>query len=35
MAFSKVDFDLLWTGIIAGTLAYGAHRLQRRWMAAS
>ena len=35
LAFSKVDFDLLWTGIIAGTLAYGAHRLQRRWKAAS
>ena len=29
MAFAKVEFDLLWTGIIAGTIAYGAHRLQR------
>ncbi len=35
MAYSKVDFDLLWTGIIAGTVAYGAHRLQRRWRPAS
>jgi predicted branched-subunit amino acid permease len=35
LAFSKVDFDLLWTGIIAGTLAYGVHRAQRRWKAAS
>jgi predicted branched-subunit amino acid permease len=29
LAFGKVEFDLLWTGIIAGTLAYGAHRVQR------
>ena len=35
LAFSKVEFDLLWTGIIAGTLAYGAHRVQRSWKAAS
>lgn len=34
LAFSKVEFDLLWTGILAGTLAYGAHRVQRRWRAA-
>ena len=35
MAFSKVEFDLLWTGIIAGTVAYGAHRAQRHWRPAS
>lgn len=28
-AFSKIEFDLLWTGIIGGTLAYGVHRVQR------
>jgi predicted branched-subunit amino acid permease len=28
-AFSQIEFDLLWTGIIGGTLAYGLHRLQR------
>jgi predicted branched-subunit amino acid permease len=30
LAFAKVDFDLLWTGILAGTLAYGLHRLRAR-----
>ena len=35
LAFAKVEFDLLWTGILAGTLAYGAHRVQRRWKAAA
>jgi predicted branched-subunit amino acid permease len=34
LAFSKVEFDLLWTGIVAGTLAYGAHRVQRSRSAA-
>jgi predicted branched-subunit amino acid permease len=29
LALNHVPFDLLWTGIIAGTLAYGAHRVQR------
>ena len=29
LAFSKVDFDLLWTGLIAGSIAYGAHRVRR------
>jgi predicted branched-subunit amino acid permease len=29
LAFTKVDFDLLWTGILAGSLAYGLHRLRR------
>jgi predicted branched-subunit amino acid permease len=33
-AFAKVDFDLLWAGVIAGTLAYGAHHAQRRWKGA-
>lgn len=35
LAFGKVEFDLLWTGIIAGSIAYGAHRLQKRRRAAS
>jgi len=30
LAFSQVEFDLLWTGIIGGTLGYGLHRLRRR-----
>jgi predicted branched-subunit amino acid permease len=34
LAFSKVEFDLLWTGIVGGTLAYGVHRLQRMRSAA-
>jgi predicted branched-subunit amino acid permease len=29
LAFSRIEFDLLWTGVIGGTLAYGAHRLIR------
>jgi predicted branched-subunit amino acid permease len=29
LALSNVQFDLLWTGVIGGTLAYGLHRLQR------
>ncbi len=29
LAFAKVDFDLLWTGVIGGTLAYALHRLRR------
>ena len=28
-AYSKVEFDLLWAGIIAGTAAYAVHRMQR------
>ena len=35
LAFSQVEFDLLWTGIIGGTLAYGLHRVQRSRSAAS
>jgi hypothetical protein len=31
LALSKVEFDLLWTGIVGGTLAYGLHRAQRMW----
>jgi predicted branched-subunit amino acid permease len=30
LAFNHVAFDLLWTGIIGGTLAYGLHRMVRR-----
>jgi predicted branched-subunit amino acid permease len=29
LALNNIEFDLLWTGIIGGTLAYGLHRLQR------
>jgi hypothetical protein len=35
LALNKVEFDLLWTGVIAGTLSYGVHRLQRMRSAAS
>jgi predicted branched-subunit amino acid permease len=28
LAVMKVEFDILWTGIIAGSLAYGAHRVR-------
>jgi hypothetical protein len=28
LAFKQVEFDVLWTGIIAGTLAYAAHRVR-------
>jgi hypothetical protein len=29
IAFANVDLDLVWTGLIAGTLAYGIDRLMR------
>jgi hypothetical protein len=29
LAFSHVEFDLLWTGVIGGSLAYGLHRILR------
>ena len=29
LAFSQVQFDLLWTGVIGGSLAYGLHRFRR------
>jgi predicted branched-subunit amino acid permease len=35
LALNKVEFDLLWTGVIGGTLAYGVHRVQRMRRAAS
>ena len=28
LAASKVGLDLMWTGIIAGTIAYAVHRLR-------
>ncbi len=31
LALNKVQFDLLWTGVIAGTLAYALQRASRRW----
>ena len=35
LALNRVEFDLLWTGAIGGTVAYGVHRAQRMWGAAS
>jgi hypothetical protein len=35
LALSQVQFDLLWTGILGGTLAYGLHRWHRGWNAKS
>jgi hypothetical protein len=29
LAFARVDLDLLWTGLIGGTAAYGLYRLRR------
>ena len=26
LAYGQIELDLLWTGIIAGTAAYGVHR---------
>ena len=34
-AYSKVEFDLLWAGVIAGSVAYGVHRVQRSRSAAA
>ncbi len=34
LALNHVEFDLLWTGVIGGTLAYGIHRVQRMRSAA-
>jgi predicted branched-subunit amino acid permease len=34
LALNKVEFDLLWTGVIGGTVAYGIHRMQRMRSAA-
>jgi predicted branched-subunit amino acid permease len=31
LAFYKVGLDLLWTGVIGGSLAYAVHRLRRAW----
>jgi hypothetical protein len=35
LALNKIEFDLLWTGVIGGTVAYGIHRVQRMRSAAS
>jgi hypothetical protein len=35
LALNHVQFDLLWTGVIAGTGAYAIHRVQRVRNAAS
>jgi hypothetical protein len=29
LAWARVDLDLLWTGVVGGTLAYGVYRLRR------
>jgi len=29
LAWAQVDLDLLWTGVVGGTAAYGLHRLRR------
>jgi predicted branched-subunit amino acid permease len=29
LAYGKVELDLMWTGIVAGSAAYGIHRLRR------
>lgn len=34
LALNKIEFDLLWTGVIGGTVAYGVHRVQRMRSAA-
>jgi predicted branched-subunit amino acid permease len=31
LAYERVSLDLLWTGIITGTCAYGVHRLREAW----
>ena len=31
LAYAGVGLDLLWTGIIAGSCAYGVHRLRGAW----
>lgn len=31
LVYAEIGLDLLWTGIIAGSLAYVADRLRRRW----
>jgi hypothetical protein len=30
-AYGKVELDLMWTGIVAGSAAYGIHRLRMVW----
>jgi predicted branched-subunit amino acid permease len=34
-AYGRVEFDLLWAGVIAGSVAYGVHRMQRSRSAAA
>ena len=31
VAAQKIRLDLMWTGLIAGSMAYGVHRLRERW----
>jgi predicted branched-subunit amino acid permease len=31
LVLAGIGLDLMWTGIIAGTVAYGVHRLRRHW----
>jgi hypothetical protein len=31
LAYEQIGLDLLWTGAIAGSAAYGVHRLREAW----
>jgi predicted branched-subunit amino acid permease len=31
LAYAQIKLDLLWTGVIAGSAAYGVHRLREAW----
>jgi predicted branched-subunit amino acid permease len=31
LVYLQIGLDLMWTGLIAGTAAYGVHRLRRAW----
>jgi predicted branched-subunit amino acid permease len=31
LAAQKVKLDLMWTGLVAGTIAYAVHRLREKW----
>ena len=31
VAAQKIGLDLMWTGLIAGSIAYGVHRFREKW----
>jgi predicted branched-subunit amino acid permease len=35
LVYANIGLDLLWTGLIAGTIGYGVHRLRGPWRGAS